>query len=245
MRITRSHVAATVGATALLVVGIDYTTYAVSGSSLLLGHDNTAGHVTTLTRHGPGAALSLKTTGQQSPSLKVSSAARVPHLNADTVDGMHASALTTRAVSYRAGARGDTIPGAGFWSVNVKPGPYLVSFKAFLIPDAVDPGSTVDVICGVADLNTIGPNTRVYTADSASYSNQFPVLMSGADVVRIRNDANPGIVCTSSTGADLTLFKSVTASFTRVNHRGVEDADPVQVEPTKVNGLLSGWHQAR
>jgi len=241
MRVTGSQVIATVSATALLVVGFDYTTYAVTGSSLLLGRANHADAVTTLARQGEGPALSLKSAGQKSPSLRVSSSARVPRLNADLLDGMQASALAARAVSYRAGTRRDVVPGTGLWRVGVKPGSYQVSFKAFVIPDAVAQGSTIDVICGVADLNTIGPNTRVYTADSATYSNQFPTLMSGADTVRIRQGTQPGIVCVTSDNSAFTLFKPITASFTPVNHRTLKDAVPVPSQRGRANRIFGQW----
>jgi hypothetical protein len=243
MRGTRSSVVATVSAAALLVVGFDYTTYAVTGDSLLLGRANQADGVTTLTRHGSGVALSLESSGHRAPSLRVSSSARVPRLNADLLDGRHAAQLSTRAVSYRAGARGDVVNGAGFWRVRVAPGAYQVSFKAFVIPDSAPVGSTVDVICGVADLATLGPNTRVYTADSATYSNAFPTLMSGADTVRIRKDADPGIVCTTATNSDFTLFKPITASFTRVDRRTVRTAAPVAVQKVGPGGLFAELHR--
>jgi hypothetical protein len=240
MRATRSQVIATLSAAALLVVGFDYTTYAVTGSSLMLGRTNHTDRLTTLARQGGGPALSLTSSGQSSPSLRVSSSARVPRLNADLLDGMQASALATRAVSYRAGARGDVVPGTGLWSVGVQPGSYQVSYKAFVIPDAVAPGTTVDVICGVADLNTIGPNTTVYAADSATYSNQFPTLMSGADTVRIRKGAVPGIVCVTSDSSAFTLFKPIKASFTPVNHRTLTDATPVPAQPGLGKRLFGG-----
>lgn len=244
MRITRSSVVATVSTAALLVVGFDYTTYAVTGDSLLLGRTNHADGVTTLARHGSGAALSLQSSGHKSPSLRVSSSARVPRLNADLLDGRHAAQLSTRAVSYKAGARGDVVNGFGTWRVDVTPGAYQVSFKAFLVPNSVTPGSTVGVICGVADLKTLGPNTRVYTADSATYSdNGFPTLMSGADTVRIRKDADPGIVCTTSTGVDFTLFKPVTASFTRVDRRTVKTATPAPVQKVRPSSLFAQLHR--
>jgi hypothetical protein len=229
MRVHLATAVATVSAAALVVVGLDYTTYAVTGDSLLLGRINHADRTTTIVRHGGGVALSLKSR-HGSPSLRVSSSARVRRLNADLLDGRNATDLASRAVSYRAGKRGDVVPGAGFWRVDVAPGVYQVSFKAFVIPDAVAQGATVDVICGVADLNTLESNTRVYTADSSTYSNGFPTLMSGADTVRIGKNADPGIVCTTSTNGDFTLFKAVTASFTHVNHRTVKTATPVPTQ---------------
>jgi hypothetical protein len=242
MRFHLSTAVATVSAVALGVVGLDYTTYAVTGESLLLGRINHAGSTTTIVRNGSGVALSLRS-AHGSPSLRVSSSARVRRLNADLLDGRSASKLATHAVSYRAGRRGDVVAGAGFWRVNVAPGVYQVSFKAFLVPDPVAPGTSVDVICGVADLNTIGPDTRVYTADSATYSNGFPTLMSGADTVRIRVGADPGIVCTTSTNTNFTLFKAITASFTHVNSRTVQTAQPAPNPLTKPAHLFAELHR--
>ena len=241
MRVRLSTVVATVSAAVLVVVGLDYTTYAVTGASLLLGRINHASSTTTIVRHGGGVALSLRS-GHGSPSFRVSSSSRVRRLNADLLDGNSASELATHAVSYRAGKRGDVLAGSGLWRVKVAPGVYQVSFKAFLIPDAVAPGASVDVICGVADLNTLGPNTRVYTADSATYSNGFPTLMSGADTVRIRQDADPGIVCTTSTNTNFTLFKAITASFTRVNSRTVKTAKPAASPFAKPARLFAQLH---
>jgi len=243
MRVTLSTAVATVSAAALLVVGLDYTTYAVTGGSLLLGRTNHAGSPTTIVRHGTGVALSLESSGHGFPSLRVSSSARVPRLNSDLLDGRSASDLTTHAVSYRAGKRGEVVNGAGFWRVHVAPGPYQVSFKAFVVPDAVAPGESVDVICGVADLSTIGPNTTVYTADSATYSNGFPTLMSGADTVRISKKADPGIVCTTSTNIDFTLFKAITASFTRVATRTVKTATSVAPPQARSSHLFAQLHR--
>jgi hypothetical protein len=243
MRVTLSSAVATVSVAALVVVGLDYTTYAVTGDSLLLGRTNHAGSRTTIARHGEGVALSLRSSGHGIPSLRVSSSARVRRLNADLLDGMTASDLATRAVSYKAGKGGDVIGGAGFWRVAVAPGAYQVSFKAFVVPDAVAPGTSVDVICGVADLNTIGPHTTVYAADSATYSNGFPTLMSGADTVRIKKAADPGIVCTTATNIDFMLFKPITASFTRVNSRTVKSAKPVPTMRARPDRLFAQLHR--
>src|SRR4051812_41742179 len=110
MRFHLSTAVATVSAAALVVVGLDYTTYAVTGESLLLGRSNHAGSKTTIVRDGSGVALSLKS-GHGSPSLRVSSSDRVRRLNADLLDGRSAWKLATHAVSYRAGKRGDVVAG--------------------------------------------------------------------------------------------------------------------------------------
>jgi hypothetical protein len=240
MRVSLSIAAATVSTAALLVVGLDYATFAVTGESLLLGRVNHADKTTTIVRQGAGVALSLES-GHGSPSLRVSSSARVRRLDADLLDGKNASDLASHAVTYRAGKGGDVVTGLGAWRVHVRPGVYLVSFTAFVAPDNVAQGTTVGVICGVADLATLGPTTRVYTADSSLVSGDsgFPALMSGADTVRIGTGADPGIVCTTSTQGDFTLFHAVKASFTRVNSRVVKQATPVPTGPARPGRLFA------
>lgn len=231
MRVSGTAVIATLSAAALLVVGVDYATFAATGDSLVLGRINHQQKTTVLTKHGTGPALRLTTRGNERPSLAVSSSARVRKLNADLLDGQSASALSSRAVTYKAGNSGDVLQGLSSWRQPVEPGIYQVSFKAFLNPDSPAPGNTVDVICGVADLNTIGPRTHVYTADSATFTGTgFPTLMSGAETVRIGDTTNPGIVCTTTGGAFM-LFKPITASWTPINHRTVKVAQPATLAP--------------
>jgi hypothetical protein len=83
----------------------------------------------------------------------------------------------------------------------------------------------------------------VYTADSATYSNGFPTLMSGADTVRIGKQADPGIVCATSTNTNLTLFKAITASFTHVNSRIVKTAAPVPNPQPRASRLFTHPHR--
>ncbi len=86
---------------------------------------------------------------------------------------------------------------------------------------------TVDVVCGLADLRTIGgASPNVYTANSTTYSGRFPNLMSGAETVRVTSAALPGLLCTTSDGEDFTLFKPVTTSWTPINHRNVVTLSP-------------------
>ena len=77
---------ATLAAAALLVVGVDYATFAATGDSLILGRANSADRTTTLTTKGSGPALSLQSRPGR-PSLRVSSQAKVGSLNADRWTG--------------------------------------------------------------------------------------------------------------------------------------------------------------
>jgi hypothetical protein len=230
MRISLKGAVATVAAAAMIVVGVDYVTLAASGDSLILGHFNAAAKATTLTRHAPGPVLRLHSAGPNSPGLAVDSDAKVRHLNADTVDGRHASSLVSHAVTFKAGARGDVFHGTAFWELDLAPGVYEASFKALVIPASGTVGTPVGVICGIADLNTVGASTHAYTADSASYNGQFPAIMSGAETIRIRSSNRPGLTCFITGNTDFKLFKPLTASFTKINSRSVQTASPVRLQ---------------
>jgi hypothetical protein len=130
---------------------VNVASYAANGHALTLGATNTASRTTTVTNSGRGAALSLKS-GTTSPSLAVSSSKLVTHLNADQVDGKHATDLQTQATTW-------TIPagtGQSFTLNGLKPGTYLASFSVLL-------GATQTSQCeldenGVAVVNAFGPN---------------------------------------------------------------------------------------
>jgi hypothetical protein len=229
MRVHVIPALATLSTAALVVVGLDYATFAANGSSLILGQRNHATATTSMVNHGRGPVLSLNSKGGKRPSLRVSSPARVRRLNADMLDGKSANALASNAVTYRAGTRGTVYHGQAMWRTRVRPGLYHVSFKVGLQPTVQDTPA-FEVICGMADLKTVGGDTpTIYTAESGSNSGQgVPTLISGAGTVRITTAATPGIVCVRPTdGGDFTFFTPLTATWTRINHREVKPARPV------------------
>lgn len=231
MRIRVIPAVATLATAALLVVGVDYATFAANGSSLVLGRINHERTRTVLVKHDAGPALRLVTRGNRQPSLAVSSRARVPRLNADRLDGHHASALATRTVTFRAGRAGADYDGVAVWRLAVRPGLYAASFRVGLQPAEPDQPA-FEVICGLADFNTIGETTTVYTAETGTNSGVgAPTLMSGAETVRITAAADPVAVCTRPTdGGSFTFFAPLTTSWTRINQRTVRTAPPVAVD---------------
>ncbi|MEJ7706845.1 MAG: hypothetical protein WKF82_05875 [Nocardioidaceae bacterium] len=243
MRISWRGAGVTLTAATMLVVGVDYATFASTGNSLILGEFNTAEKTTTLVKNGVGPALRLTTMGNEKPSLAVSSPARVRRLNADKLDGQTAWTLASRAVTYRGGSRGVVCPGGAYWPLAIKPGIYQASFKAFVIPQDLAPGTTsVDVICGLANLNTLGPRTHVYAADSATYSGQSPNLLSGAETVRIGASANPGMLCVIPSNEDFQLGGRVTSSWTPVNHLKIEVVQALPSSAVARQGLAQQFH---
>ena len=237
MSVSFKSAAATVTAAALLVIGIDFTTYAATGDSLIVGRKNTTQRPTQLVRRNDGPALWLKSVGDARPSLRVSSSARVPGLNADRVDGLHAESLSSDAVTYVVGSRGQVVAGAGAWPLDIAPGAYQVTFKVVAAP-AETPGQVGGMICGVVDLDTLGPDTDVYTADSGNVvdgGTGIPIAMSGAEAIRVSAGENPGIYC-GSNSSEYTLF-AASVSFTTITSRAVKSAPSTPLSP-RVRGEI-------
>lgn len=219
---TKSVIAA-VAAAGLLVVGVDYATYAANGDSLILGRVNQADKATTIKRTDGGPALRLSTRSDSSAPLSTNGTGKVVHLNADRVDGKHAKALATHAITFRAGSRGQTISPAGLWSTPVKPGLYDVRFDAMLW-DTTNP-APINFICGVLDIATFGTNNQtIYVAASAAYiggpngQGGPPAAVSGAATVRIKAGTTPGAVCFPESGT-FQFFKPLRVTFTKINSR--------------------------
>jgi hypothetical protein len=239
MRSKTAPAIAVLAAAALLVVGIDYATLATTGDSLILGKRNDSSHATTIERTDRGPALNLRTRSDADAPLSTNGTGRVRHLNADQVDGRDAKALETRALTYRAGKRNQTVSPAGLWSTPVKPGLYDVSFDAMLWDlNAQGPAS---FICGVLDLSTFEtPNQVIYVAASASQTWQGggpPAAVSGAATVEVKPGAQVGAVCFPETGS-FSFFKPLNVTFTEVDgikKRVAESAVPVERGSLKRN----------
>ncbi len=156
------------------------------------------------------------------------------------------AARTTAAVptvsTFAAGSSGDVVQGLGSWGIPIEPGLYDVTDRIVLLLQPTDPQATsASVICGVADLNTLGnPRTKIYLAGSTTVStaNGLPAAMSGAATVRIRKSASPGFVCFSP-DASIQLFQPLAASFTRVHKRTWTTVPPVPLRRAQVEKLFS------
>ncbi len=229
MKCSLKGAVATVSAAALLVVGVDYATFAATGDSLILGQRNSTGSTTLLTTRGPGPALVLESAGQRNPSLAVSSSAKVRRLNADRVDGWHGKRLASRATSFRIGSPGQIVNQIGLWSLDVPPGLYQASFSFLALPDDTS-GVVPGMICGLVDIDTLGPETLVYTADSTTLIEGdigAPLAMSGSETVRVADGANVGLYCGANT-ATYAIFRG-SASFTTISQRTVKVAPEAEL----------------
>lgn len=239
MRMPWSGASAVVLGAVVLVLGMDYATFANTGDSLILGHVNRATSTTRLVNVGDGPALRLKSTDAGSAALAVTNDNKVRRLNADELDGRTATQLASHATTFRGGTRGAVVTGGlALWDTAVPAGNYQVSFQAVVLPSTGSASEPVPVVCGVVDALTLGPRTRIYTADSTTYVGNLPAAMSGAETVRIRPGQQPALICSTAgdmQGTDFTLFRPVTASFVKINSREVREA---AVVPTQgVSGL--------
>lgn len=234
MGLSTKSIVATIAAAGLLVVGIDYVTYAATGDSLLLGRTNKADGTTTIERTDGGSALRLTTRSDGEAPLATNGTGKVVHLNADRVDGKHANALATNAITFKAGNRGQTFSQPGLWSTPVEPGLYAITFDAMLW-DLSGP-VPANFICGVLDVSTFGTNNQtIYVAASAAYfggpdgNGGPPAAVSGAATVRIKPGAEPGAVCFPESG-EFQFFKALRVTYTKINSREKQTAS-VQPPP--------------
>ncbi|KRA38943.1 MULTISPECIES: hypothetical protein [unclassified Nocardioides] len=77
----------------MLVVAVDYTSFAATGSSFVLGKSNSAGATTKLTRTTSGSVLTLISKSSANAPFAVNGKGRVTNLNADKVDGLDSTQL--------------------------------------------------------------------------------------------------------------------------------------------------------
>lgn len=86
----------TLGVALMLVVGIDYVSYAATGGHAILGKINKAGATTTFKRTHSGPAVTLTTTASGAAPLATNARGKVVNLNADLLDGRDSTSFATR-----------------------------------------------------------------------------------------------------------------------------------------------------
>lgn len=84
----------------VLVMGLDYISYAATGQAVLLGKINKAGALTTIQNTGTGPAAAFKVKNTTGAPISVNGTGKVSKLNADLLDGQSASDLAPLAYGY-------------------------------------------------------------------------------------------------------------------------------------------------
>lgn len=142
-RTIRGRVLPVVGAAVLAGVA-NVTAYAANGHALLLGRVNNESSTTTVSTSGKDPAVTFHTAGR-TPPFAVNSDRLVKHLNADSLDGLHAKALS-HAYHY-------VLPksqplGVTFQLTDLPRGTYLASYQVATVND--DPADS-PTFCALVD----------------------------------------------------------------------------------------------
>jgi hypothetical protein len=214
MHISWKGALATVAAAAMVVVGVDYATFAANGDSLILGHLNKASNTTVLTKQGPGPALRLNSAGPGSPALAVDSKAKVKKLNADLLDGKHAKALLqVKNVGrvYTTAANGGNGQVA-FNVPNVPKGIYLANYTANFFPKGT-PAAPETFSCFLLRDGTLVSQST----GSSTYASGFYVGVNGSMIIRVVPGTNVNAGCGQVSGAWTFGTKKLTVSLTRLD----------------------------
>lgn len=157
----------------MLVVTADYASMAATGGSFILGHSNSANQSTKLTNTGTGPVLKLSTThpGTRAP-LGVNSSVKVANLNADKVDGLTSTQLTSVTKLYTDTSAGDK-GGLHYWHFTLAPGSYTVSYAAHLRPTTGTGAAPNSVFCSFFEGSSYrgGSSTTYVGAFTQSFLN--------------------------------------------------------------------------
>jgi hypothetical protein len=210
-----------IGAVTILVLAANSAVYAATGGKFVLGKTNKANRVSTLKRTTSGSALNLVTKSPANAPMTLNGQGKVDNLNADRLDGLDSTALTTVPYVF---TRMITTPTSGFTvDAAVPAGSYLVNYSA-----AVSGGTVPWLDCFVEQHNG---GTTTHVAETIANGNGF-VAGSGAglvtkqagagDFVRLNCYANQPFVSWSNLGASapvqfvLTPVNSVSSSAARI-----------------------------
>lgn len=127
MRHLKTAAVATVLALVVLVCA-DYTAFAATGRSLVLGKVNTASATTAVARTTAGPVLTVTAKSPSNPPLRTNARGRVANLNADLLDGLDSTTLLGRTY-VRTGTSGAPINEFDL-ALPVPAGRYLVTYAA-------------------------------------------------------------------------------------------------------------------
>lgn len=163
------------GSVTILVLAANSIALATTGKALLMGKANSANTVTTVKRTTGGPALSIKTTTSAAAPLVVNGKGKVTNLNADSIDGLDSSALTTKPYVI---SKVLNTPAIGFTiEAAVPAGHYLVSYSvsAYTSPET-GLGVLACYVTEVVDSNHV----RTTAATTASVGAGLGAWTSGA-----------------------------------------------------------------
>jgi hypothetical protein len=212
-----------IGAVMVLVLAGNTVAFATTGHSFILGKKNTANKITTLKRTTAGSALKLKTTSSSAAPLSVNGSGKVTNLNADKLDGLDSSQLTTTTTVLNNTDTTTNLGNLHEWTFSLAPGTYHLAYTVGLA--SFTSSTAFQAVCGFLNLDTFDSPTSVGW-QSGNYDG---VHLAGAWM------SGNGTVAVTGTTAHMALF---------CNSGGVavklESETGLHIEITKINGRTAG-----
>lgn len=214
----------------MLVIGIDYVSWSATGRSLVLGKANYASTPTSISRGTQGATLQLYSKAGF-PPLRVNRTVKAPNLNADLVDGKHASQLGVRTRVYEKQLKTT----GSVWNVavpSVTKGEYLVTYSGWVYGP---PGTVSWCYIDRKDDNTT-KNAPATAPSGADVNDKGFQLLNGSGYLRLTSTSTVRLHCEYDGAGEFTSFGGmpIQITLTRVDARsGHTPKVPQRLAPTR------------
>lgn len=200
----------------VLVTCADYTSFATTGKSFLLGKLNTSAKVTTFARTTSGPVLALHSKKTTNPPLTVNGRGKVANLNADLVDGLDSSLLANRTSVYSFYLNLNGVSEFSRQTATLPAGGYLVTANLELVGAPTSAGTRL--LCYI---QAYSPNQQIASVTEMNSSGVYSINLSG--VVRNVSATKITLGCQGPMG----------------NYKTVSDG-PGQISVTRIGQLTMG-----
>ena len=211
---TWQKIAGLVAGCALVVVGTDAITYAGTGNSLILGKINKSGGTTTVVNTGRGPVLSLDG-GKLYPPLKVNSKKKVANLNADLIDGLHASQLQPPTGRLGITSADLTTSETRYYKLKIPAGWYHFTLAGLLTSGT----NTDSFTCIVGDLGKIlagNVAAGYYTYDTGKFDGPRGGVVNHSAIMHVAAGSTLVYFCAVSGTGPATQVQPITISYRSV-----------------------------
>jgi hypothetical protein len=194
----------------MLVVRIDYLSFAATGRSMILGTSNSANKITKLTRTTSGPAMQFNVKNGRGAPIKVNSKGRVGKLNADLLDGKHARDLGVRTRVYDYNVNLTSTSTLEFRLPQVPKGSHLGTMDAWIY----GPGDTT-MICY---LRIPGASDRLQQWFPSGKGDKYFAL-STSGVVTVGSTSDLTVRCSAGASGSWSDYNNFQVSLTPIDVR--------------------------
>ncbi len=206
-----------IGAVTVLVLAANTVAYAATGGKFVLGHKNKASKVSVLKRTTGGPALKLVTKSSSDAPLVTNGKGKVTNLNADKLDGLDASQLTTTTTVL---TNTDTTTNLGsihYFNFTLAPGTYQIAYSVGLA--SVTSSTAFQAVCGILDRDAVTmPTSFGWQSANNDGVHLAGAWMSGSGTRTLTGSAGHlALFCTSSVAVKLESEVGLKIDITKIN----------------------------